>query len=153
MELSDYLLTPLYLGLIYAIAFAIRPSVTNQYTKRYFIPALSVKLIGAFVLGVLYHTIYSGDTNNYFRQAAIIYHAFGDSFSAGVHLIFSDGTMKTDIAPYASQMYWFGPNSKEYFVIRVAAVCALLGFNTYSVTALFFAIISFSIHSVSFSPL
>lgn len=39
---------------------------------------------------------------------------------------------------------WFGPDSNEYFVIRVAAVCALLGFNTYSVTALFFAALSFS---------
>ncbi len=144
MELSDYLLTPLYIGLFYAIAFAIRPAVTNSYTKRYFIPALSVKLIGALALGILYHTIYGGDTNNYFYHASIIYHAFGQSFSAGLHLIVTDGTMTSDIAPYVSQMAWFGPDSKEYFVIRVAAVCALLGFNTYSVTALFFAALSFS---------
>ncbi|RZK29880.1 MAG: hypothetical protein EOO61_20045, partial [Hymenobacter sp.] len=43
-----------------------------------------------------------------------------------------------------SRMIWFGPDSNEYFVIRIAAVCALLGFNTYSVTALFFAALSFS---------
>lgn len=144
MELSDYLLTPIYLGLFYALAFAIRPSVTNTYTKRYFIPALSVKLIGALALGILYHTIYGGDTNNYFNQSSIIYKAFGDSFSTGVHLITTDGNITADIAPYVSRMMWFGPDSNEYFVIRVAAVCALLGFNTYSVTALFFAVISFS---------
>jgi hypothetical protein len=144
MELSDYVLTPLYLGLIYALAFAIRPSVTNRYTKVYFIPALSVKLLGAIALGILYHTIYAGDTNNYFRHASIIYHAFGDSFSTGLHLINTDGTLTPDIAPYVSQMTWFGPDNKEYFVIRIAAIGSLIGFNTYSVTALLFAVLSFT---------
>lgn len=144
MELSDYLLTPIYLGLIYALAFAIRPAVTNKYTKPYFIPALSLKLLGAIALGILYHTIYGGDTNNYFHHASIIYEAFGDSLSAGLHLLTTDGTVTPDIARYTSQMTWFGPDSKEYFVIRVAAVGALLGFDTYSVTALFFAVLSFS---------
>ena len=144
MELSDYLLTPIYLGLIYALAFAIRPSVTNKYTKPYFIPALSLKLLGAIALGILYHTIYAGDTNNYFHHASIIYKAFGDSFSAGLHLLTTDGTVTPDIARYTSQMTWFGTDSKEYFVIRVATVGALIGFNTYSVTALFFAVLSFS---------
>ncbi len=144
MELSDYILTPFYLALCYAVAYAIRPAVTNKYTVRYFIPALTAKLVGALALGILYHTIYAGDTNNYFRHGEIIYHAFGNSFGAGVHLITTDGTVTPDIAPYTSQMVWFGPDSKEYFVIRVAAIGALIGFNTYSVTALFFSVLSFS---------
>jgi hypothetical protein len=144
MELSDYLLTPFYLGIFYTLAFAIRPAVTNKYTKRYFIPAFSMKLLGALALGILYHTIYGGDTNNYFNQSSIIYHAFGDSFNTGFKLVTTNGKITPDIAPYVSRMMWFGADSKEYFVIRVAAVCALLGFNTYSVTALFFAALSFS---------
>lgn len=144
MELKDYLLTPIYLAFFYALAFALRPRITNKFTKPYFIPALSVKLLGAIALGILYHTIYAGDTNNYFTHASIIYKAFGQSIGTGIHLITTDGTLTPELAPYASQMTWFGPDSKEYFVIRVAAVCSLLGFNTYSVTALFFAVLSFS---------
>jgi len=144
MELSDYLLTPFYLAFFYAVAFGIRPMVTNRYTKQYFIPALSLKLFGGLALGVLYHTIYAGDTNNYFNHASIIYDAFGHSFSTGLHLVTTNGTVTPDIAPYVSRMVWFGADSKEYFVIRVAAVGALLGFNTYSVTTLFFAVLSFS---------
>jgi len=144
MELSDYLLTPFYLAFFYAVAFGIRPMVTNRYTKQYFIPALSLKLLGGLALGVLYHTIYAGDTNNYFNHASIIYDAFGHSFSTGLHLVTTDGTITPDIAPYVSRMVWFGADSKEYFVIRVAAVGAVLGFNTYSVTTLFFAVLSFS---------
>ncbi|QKG55542.1 hypothetical protein GKZ68_02135 [Hymenobacter sp. BRD128] len=144
MELSDYLLTPFYVAFFYALAYAVRPAVTNKYTKKYFIPAFSLKLVGGLALGILYHTIYGGDTNNYFHHASIIYGAFGKSFSTGLHLITTDGTLSSDIAPYASQMFWFGPDSKEYFVIRVAAVGAVLGFNTYSVTTVFFAVLSFS---------
>lgn len=144
MELNDYLLTPLYLGLIYAIAFAIRPSVTNRYTKQYFIPALTLKVVGALALGILYHTIYAGDTNNYFHHGEIIYKAFGDSFSTGVELLTTDGTRTPTIEPYVSQMAWFGKDSNEYFVVRMAGLGAILGFNTYSVTALLFAVLSFS---------
>lgn len=144
LELSDYLLTPFYVALLYGLAYMVRPSVTNKYTKPYFLPAFTLKVIGALALGVLYHTIYGGDTNNYFHSASIVNEAFGQSFGAWVHLIFSDGTMTPDIAPYASRIGWFGAGSNEYFVIRVAAVGAVLGFNTYSVTALFFAALSFS---------
>ena len=144
MELSDFLLTPFYLALFYALAHAIRPAVTNQFTKRYFMPAFSVKIVGTLALGVLYHTIYGGDTNNYFHYASIVYRAFGHSFGTGLSLVFTDGTITPDIAPYANQIGWFGQGSNEYFVIRVAAVCALLGFNTYSVSALFFAALSFT---------
>lgn len=144
LELSDYLLTPFYLALFYGLAYIVRPAVTNKYTVKYFIPAFSLKILGAVALGVLYHTIYGGDTNNYFNHASIIYSAFGKSASAGLHLITTDGTMTPDIAPYASQMRWFGPDSKEYFVIRVAAIGSLLGFNTYTVTALLFAVLSFT---------
>jgi hypothetical protein len=144
MDLKDYLLTPLYLGLIYGIAYAVRPAVTNRYTRKYFMPALSLKLVGALALGILYHTIYSGDTNNYFHHGEIIYKAFGNSFGAGLELLTTDGTLTPRIEPYTSQMVWFGKGSNEYFVVRIAGLGALLGFNTYSVTALLFSVLSFS---------
>lgn len=144
MNIKDFLLTPLYIGLIYAIAFALRPAVTNVYTKKYFIPALSLKILGAIALGILYHTIYAGDTNNYFHHGEIIYKAFGNSFSAGFELLTTSGTMTPAIEPYASQMVWFGKGSNEYFVVRMAGLGAILGFDTYSVTALLFALVSFS---------
>jgi hypothetical protein len=41
-------------------------------------------------------------------------------------------------------MMWFGKGSNEYFVVRMAGLGALIGFNTYTVTALFFSLLSFS---------
>jgi hypothetical protein len=144
MDIKDFLLTPVYLVLIYALAFAIRPRVTNAYTKRYFIPALTLKIIGAIALGILYHTIYAGDTNNYFHHGEIIYKAFGESFSAGIELLTTNGTVTPTIEPYVSQMLWFGKGSNEYFVVRMAGLGAIIGLNTYTVTALLFSVVSFS---------
>ncbi|MBF9236748.1 hypothetical protein I2I05_05010 [Hymenobacter sp. BT683] len=132
------------MAIIYIIAYQIRSSVTNKYTVRYFIPALTVKIIGAIALGILYHTLYGGDTNNYYRHASIIYHAFGDSFSAGFELVTTSGDVTPAIKQYTDRMWWFGRGSNEYFVIRVAGVFALLSFNTYTVIAVLFAVITFS---------
>ncbi|MCI1188917.1 hypothetical protein MON38_15955 [Hymenobacter sp. DH14] len=144
MELKDLFITPFYLALIYAIAYGVRSSVTNVYTKKYFIPALTVKLVGAIALGILYHTLYAGDTNNYYHQAGIVYHAFGDSFAAGFELVTTSGDVTPAISKYTDQLTWFGHGSNEYFVIRVAAVFALLSFNTYTVIAVLFAAATFT---------
>ncbi len=145
LGLNDLFLTPIYLGLFYALAYAVRDRVTNIYTRPYFIPALTLKFIGAVALGLIYTFYYKGgDTINYYNHAQIVYHAFGDSFGAGWKLLTTNGTPDPSIAKYTSRMEWFGRGSNEYFIVRVAALCALLGFNTYTVTALFFAAISFS---------
>jgi hypothetical protein len=145
MELKDIFLTPIYLGIFYAIAFAVRPSFTNKYTKPYFIPALTVKFVGAIALGLIYQFYYgNGDTFNYFKESKVIYGAFGDNFGIGLKLLApNDGTYTGDISRYASQMHWFG-SPTEYFVIKVGAVCGLFCFCTYTVVGLMFAIISFS---------
>ena len=146
MELSDLFLTPLYLGIFYAVAFGIRARVTNQFTKQFFIPALTLKFIGAIALGLVYQFYYGGgDTYNYFFHTKIIYSAFGDSFSNGLKLLLDNGG-STDpaTAKYVAQMYWHQPHSTEYATVRIAAFFGLFCFNNYSVIALFFAATSFS---------
>jgi hypothetical protein len=144
MELKDLYITPFYLAIIFLIAFSLRSSVTNVYTKKYFIPALSVKLLGAIALGILYHTLYGGDTNTYYREAGIVYNAFFDSFAAGLELVTTAGDNTPAISKYVAQLTWFGHGSNEYFVVRVAAVFALLSFNTYTVIAVLFATVTFT---------
>ncbi|MGI4885353.1 MAG: hypothetical protein ACRYFR_10380 [Janthinobacterium lividum] len=146
MELSDLFLTPLYLGIFYAVAFGIRSRVTNQFTKQFFIPALTLKFAGAIALGLIYQFYYNGgDTYNYFFHTKIIYSAFGDSFANGLKLLLDNGG-STDpaTAKYVAQMYWHQPHSTEYVTVRIAAFFGLFCFNCYSVIALFFAATSFS---------
>lgn len=144
MDLKDLFLTPIYLGLFYAIAFAVRQRFTNVYTKKYFIPALSVKLLGSLSLGIIYQFYYNGgDTFNYFNHVKIIYQAFSDSFSIGTQLLLSHGEYNPAIIRYTASMPWYH-TSTEFFIIKVASVFSLVCFNTYSIIALLFAITSFT---------
>lgn len=146
MELADLFLGPLYLVILYLIAFAIRPSVTNKFTRPYFIPALTLKFVGAIGLGLIYQFYYKGgDTFNYLYHAKIITGAFSDSFATGLKLILDNGDSKDPaIFPYTSGMFWHQAHSSEYLLSRIAAVVGLLCFTNYTAIALLFAAISFS---------
>lgn len=146
MELKDLFLTPLYLAIFYLIAYAIRPSFTNKYTKPYFIPALTLKFVGAIGLGVIYQFYYGGgDTFNFFSGAQGIHKAFDASFTAGLKLLLtSGGTYDPITAPYTPGILWYETGGSEYLLIRIAAIIGFLCFDTYTVIGLFFACISFS---------
>ncbi|WP_139924224.1 hypothetical protein [Hymenobacter sp. DG01] len=143
MELKDLFLTPLYLGIFYGIAFAVRKRFTNPINRRYFIPALSVKFVGAIGLGLIYQFYYGGgDTFNYFNHVKIVYRAFGDSPIIGAKLLISHGEYDPETSKYAGMMEWYRAPT-EFFVIKVAAFFGLLCFNTYTVIGLCFAALSF----------
>ena len=146
METKDVFLAPIFLVILYLGAYSARKKFTNVYTKQYFIPAYTVKIVGAIALGFVYQFYYGGgDTFNYYRHSSLIYDAFMSSFDTGWKLIMSDGgDFYPDTVKYTSQMYWYQHGSSEYFLSRIAALLSLLCFNSYVVISLFFATISFS---------
>ncbi len=149
MGIKDLLITPVWLGIIYFLAYSLRPAFTDPHTKRYFIPGLTVKIIGAIAVGVIYQFYYgggrpSGDTFAYFRDAKVIFQAFGDNPSAAIQLLLTKGGEVTpEIFIYANRMYWFG-SSTEYFVIRIIGFLSLFTLHTYTAVAVLFAALSFS---------
>ncbi|AYA37184.1 hypothetical protein D3Y59_09050 [Hymenobacter oligotrophus] len=143
MELKDLFLTPLYLGILYGIAFALRKRYTNALTRRYFIPALTVKFIGAIGLGLIYQFYYGGgDTFNYFSHVKVVHEAFGNSFGTGLKLLMAQTPPDGDMLRYTMRMYWYEAPT-EYFIVQIASVFSLLCFNSYAVIALCFAFVSF----------
>lgn len=149
MELKDIFLAPLYLILIYAIAYSKRGKVSNKITKKYFIPALTAKIIGGIALGLVYQFYYGdgtsvrADTGKYYSQSKIVTEAFYDNPAIGLKLLASGGEYDQDTYNYSSRIYWYESDT-EFFVIKVAAIFGLIGFNSYSVIAIFFAFISFT---------
>ncbi len=145
MALTDLFLTPVYLGLFYGLAFMLRPRFTNALTKRYFIPALTVKFIGAISLGLIYQFYYGGgDTLNYFNESKAIYDAFGDNPAVAIKLLLAnDGTYTPDMARYVARMHWF-ESETEYFIVKMCGLFSIFCFHTYTVVALMFAFVSFS---------
>jgi hypothetical protein len=145
MELKDLLLTPFYLAIIYALAYRFRKTNTDKVTRRYYIPALTVKLIGAVALGLIYQFYYKGgDTYNYFHDSEILWKLTLENPSAGLKLFLSSGKVfLSDTFAYTSRMYFY-QDKASYTVVRLSAFLGLITFHTYTLNALFFACISFS---------
>ena len=145
MGVKDLFITPLFLGFFYLLAYQLRARATNAYTKKYFIPALSLKFLGAVSLGIIYQFYYGGgDTFNYFTHTSIIHEAFTKSPSIALKLIFgSHNVLDPSTMPYVKQMYWYN-SPQEYMIVRIAAFAGLFCNDTYSSIGLFFAILSFS---------
>ncbi len=145
MEIKDLFITPLFLVFIYFLAFIIRPMVTDSVNRGYFIPGLSLKIIGGLAVGFIYQFYYGGgDTFTYFHLGSkYIWEAFQDSPGLAFKLIFAGSEYHGDTFQYASKIYTYGDTS-SYFVVRAAGVLDIFTFHTYSATAVLFATISFS---------
>ncbi len=144
MELRDFIVTPIIIILIYVIAYIVRAKLTNEVTRRYFIPSLTVKLIGAIALGLLYQFYYDGgDTFVYHTHGSrVIWEAFVNSPSLGLKLLFSNGTPGPGMWE-SSEKIWHFHDQKSFFIIRIATIFDLLTFSSYSATAALFATLSF----------
>lgn len=145
MEIRDLIITPLLLLIVFTFAWWIRNKISDTATRRYFIPGLSVKILGAISLGLIYQFYYKGgDTFNYFeRGSKYIWEAFKDSPFKAFQLIFAQGEYHAETYEYASQIVYYR-DLPSYFVVRVAGIFDILTLHTYSATAVLFAIFSFS---------
>ncbi len=145
MELRDFLVTPILLFMVYGAAYVIKPWVTDDVNRAYFIPALSVKIIGAIALGIIYQFYYSGgDTYNFHTYGSRhVWQAFMEAPATGVEMMLSSGEHKESFFRYSSRIPFF-TDSSSYFVIRVAAFFDLFTYSTYSATAVCFAVLSFA---------
>lgn len=143
LSLSDLLLTPIFLAIIYGIAYGLRPKLTNKITKKYYIPGLTLKLVGGIALGLVYEFVYGGgDTARYFHESKVITRAFYDSPLIGIKLLLSNGEIDPATLRYASQMGWYTA-STEFFIVKISGLFGIFCNSTYTVIALFFAFTSF----------
>ncbi len=145
MELRDLVVTPLLLIVIYMLAYVIRPYFTDSINRRYFFPALTVKIIGALAVGFIYQFYYNGgDTFNYHTHGSRhIWEAFADDISIGLDLLFSDGSHVSGTYQYSSEI-WYYRDPQSFFVVRIAAFFDLFTFSAYSGTAVLFALLAFT---------
>lgn len=145
MELRDLIVTPIIIFLVYAGAYRIRPYLTDSITRKYFIPALTVRIIGALAVGFIYQFYYDGgDTFNFHTNGSrVIWDAFMESPITGIKLLISSGSYDGDVFQYASRIPFYKDPS-SFAVIRLAVFIDLITFSSYSATAIFFAVLSFT---------
>lgn len=145
MELIDLIVTPLLLILIFVFAYFIRYFVADHTIRKYFLPGLTLKILGAISLGLIYQFYYDGgDTFTYFNMGSrYIWEAFLDSPGKALRLIFAQGEYLPETWEYASKIIFYD-DLPSFFVVRVAGIFDILTFHTYSATASLFALVSFS---------
>lgn len=146
MGVRDLIITPLFLILLYSLAYVTRPLFTNKDTKPYFIPGLTLKFVGAIAVGLIYQFYYGygGDTFAYFNLGSkYIWEAFLESPAIAFQLIFGENVYTSQNFQFANQIYSF-PDSASYFVVRVAGIFDIITGHTYSATALLFATASYT---------
>lgn len=144
MELKDLLLTPLYLPFILLLAFWLRKKMAGPVTRKYFLPALAVKITGAVALGLIYQFYYGGgDTFNFFHDSTFIWEAFKNNPFTGLELILADNRFHSELYEYTSRMYFYS-DPYTYQVIRLSALIGLVTFHTYTLIAILFAVLSFT---------
>jgi len=147
LSILDFALLPFYLGIVYVTAYRIRDNnlSKNNPLKKYYIPALSIKIFGAIFIGLIYGYYYKGgDTFYYFNQAQVLNSSFDESPIKWVNLLFHIPN-RDDINyyNYISQMEWYR-DPAAYTVVSIAAFLSAFTLNTYLPTAVLFAFISFS---------
>lgn len=144
MELRDLVVTPIVFVLVLLAGFIVRPLVTDQHNRVYFLPALAIKALGAVLLGVIYQYYYSGgDTFNYHTYGSRqVWRALVESPAAGFQLLFSEKPITASTYPYVGKiLFLYDPSS--FFVVKVAAVFDLLTYSSYTATAILFSLFSF----------
>jgi len=144
MKPLDFLVTPITFAIIITLAFLIRKVTTEREAKRYFFPALLLKMLGALAVGAIYQFYYGGgDTFTFFTHGAShIFDAFMQDFDAGLKLLFSNGEFDPQTYKYSAKI-WTYRDGSSFFVVKIAALLSLISFNTYSSVALWFAFLSF----------
>ncbi len=146
LGIKDLLLTPAYLFIIYLVAFIYRSKfVKNKEDKKYFIYGLSLKLLGAIFLGLIYQFYYvgGGDTTHYFNDISVVYNSFFRDPSIAFKLItYNNSDFKPELSPYLSNMI-FAKDAPSYFVVRIGGILSLFSFGTYTIISLGFALLSF----------
>ena len=141
------MLLPFFLAIVYAVAFKIR---NTKYSykhpwRKYFIPALTVKIFGAIFIGLIYAYYYKGgDTFNYFNQSQVINSSFDESVIKWINLLFHiPSKYDNNYYTYTSQMAWY-TDIASYTICSITAFLGMFTFNTYLPTTILFAFISFT---------
>lgn len=143
MDLRDFIVTPFIIIAVYAIAYYLRPRLCDPETYKYYFPALTVKIIGALALGLIYQFYYhGGDTYNYHTLGSrVIWETFSEDPGAALQMIFAPPDFPA-LYKYTSRVEFYGDDS-SMVVVRLAALFDIITFSSYSGTAVIFAFLSF----------
>lgn len=141
----EYLLVVFYLGIIYTYSYIHRfRHYKKSPLKKYFIPAISVKILGAFVICLIYNYYYKGgDTSAYYNDGRLLINLFFIDPWIAIQLIFSTGGNIPDSLYQYVAGFRFADVESSFMIVKMSAFVQLFCFQSFLVTSLLFGFLSF----------
>ena len=136
---ADFLLLPFFLLFWIGLFTMIRNRryKVGSPIRKYFLPALIARLVGAILTALMYQYYYGGgDTFLYFIGAKDVFNAFiGDPYAAYEMLFYDLNDWRVETRDYLT-LYNFFYKPNEAIVIRLSSWFTLPGLGTYLGTSL-----------------
>lgn len=136
----------LFLIIIYSIAFALKGRVPLPY-RKYFITALTLKIIGAILLGLIYKYYYGyGDTLRYHFHSRIISRTFWEDPILALRLLTINlNNPDPNLVVYFTHNYFFGVKDPgSFLIVRLTGFLGIFNGHSYYTIAIIFAFLSFT---------
>ncbi len=144
VELLDFIIGPIYVGIILFIGLRVSSRFTDSVDRRMFNLGLLVKLVSSFAIGVIYWFYYQdGDTVYYYERMLKVSSVLKSNISLGLKLIFSGYPDEAD-ETYFLMTSLRAFDTASYMVVRIAAIVNTVCFGVYTNVALLFSVFAFS---------
>lgn len=143
LDIKDAVLLLIYAPVLLFLISFIGKRLKDEVLKKYFFSAAVVRMLAAVLIGLLYQYYYgSGDTIVYFQESKVLNDVLLSDPVAGIRLLCSSTGDYNILSEYGNIVFY--SDASTYAVIKATAFFNLFTFETYSVTALFFSLFSFS---------
>ncbi|WP_462252244.1 hypothetical protein [Ekhidna sp.] len=131
MGLIDLIIAPIYIMLFTVVALFVRPYFTNEKTKKFFLPALWGKYVGAIGLGLIYQLYYGGgDTFNYWNNACVIIDRIIEDPLSGFSLIYDPESNPSNFLLLSK--LWLFQSDSAFAMVRITTILGLFSFRSYA---------------------
>jgi hypothetical protein len=147
LNVSDFILLPLYLAIIYYIGKSFQKKrIVDNPVYSYYTNGLMMKIGGGIFLVLIYTLYYDGgDTTAYFESAVVLNRLRAVNFSAYLEIMANNLTQET-FSYFTSETAWpqYFYDKQSFTVVRVANIINYLGFNSYLLTTVVLAAFTYN---------
>lgn len=146
MGVIDYLLSPIFLAIIYGIAFSIKKKIAIKDTKlaTYFIRGLHLKIIGSYATAAIYWYYYgTGDSVFYYQRTEALRIYFFKNFNLWKTLFFSKPSMAEDYYLINRFIALKAFDQSSYIIAKMSFLASFPALGTYIGIALIFSIVCY----------
>ncbi len=144
LEYTDLIIAPVFVLIIFFVvnAYKTRMIRVNSPIQKFLLPALSLKVFGALVSAMVYQFYYTGgDTMDFYTDSSFIAGLFFERFEDFLGLMdYSPITSDPNMAQFNFLPFINDPAT--WTLVRIAALCDILAFDSYPGIGLYFSVFS-----------